>query len=231
MLACFATCNATEYDISCLKSIKESLEDPSGTLSKWEFTGMSKFGFCEFPRVRCWGNKNKVHSIDLAGMRLRGPLPIGIINCTNMSYLDLSSNYLSGPIPSNIGDGLGYIIALDLSNNNLSGPIPPSIVKWKYINSLRLDNNRLTGQIPPDMTALERIKVFNVTNNRLSGPVPIFRSSYNFSAESYANNSRLCGGPLKACNDEDNDDIFISGFAVGFSLFTILSMFYMFYFP
>ncbi|KAI3763858.1 hypothetical protein L2E82_13856 [Cichorium intybus] len=66
-------------------------------------------------------------------------------------WQNLSSSDLSGLIPSDFGDGLGFIVDLNLSNNNLSGPISPSIVNWRYINFLRLDNNNLTGQLPPDL--------------------------------------------------------------------------------
>nr|KAJ0188780.1 hypothetical protein LSAT_V11C900473490 [Lactuca sativa] len=252
MLACFATIKATEADISCLRSIKESLEDPSHIFSSWDFNYMYEGFICTFAGVECWHDDNIVISIHLAGKKLRGSFPVGIKNCTNMATLDLSSNYISGPIPSDLGDGLDFIVDLNLSNNSLSGPIPRSIVNWRYINVLRLDNNNLTGQIPSDLTALDRIKVFNVTNNRLSGPVPIF-SNGDFSAESYGNNLELCGGPLKACKDdnkhddegfflsgyannsglcggplkscknEDDDDLFLSGFEVGFPLFTILN--------
>ncbi|KAL7585885.1 hypothetical protein Lser_V15G43233 [Lactuca serriola] len=88
-----------------------------------------------------------------------------------------------------------------------------------------LDNNHLTGQIPPEFSKLERIKEFSVANNRLSGAVPVF-SNTSFPAESYANNSGLCGGPMNACSKDD--DLFFPGFAVGFPISTILSMLFMF---
>ncbi|KAL4557522.1 hypothetical protein LXL04_035703 [Taraxacum kok-saghyz] len=223
MQAYFTTINASlESDIICLKSIKESLEDPLNIFSSWVFKNDTHEGFfCEFHGVGCW-HYNSIATIQLAGTRLRGPFPVGIKNCNGMTYLDLSRNYLSGPIPADVGDGLRFMVNLDLSNNNLSGPIPQSIVNWKYINFLRLDHNHLTGQIPPDFGGLGRIKVFNVANNRLSGFVPVIPGS-NLSAESYANNLGLCGGPLKACKEDSHGDLFLSGFEVGFPLFTILN--------
>ncbi|GJS89457.1 probably inactive leucine-rich repeat receptor-like protein kinase [Tanacetum coccineum] len=217
---------ADESDISCLRSIKEHLEDPLQMLSTWKFDYISEGSVCGFTGVKCWnGQQNRVLSIQLANMRLKGPFPMGIRNCTSMQELDLSGNYLSGSIPSNLADDLPYIVSLDFSNNNLSGSIPSSFANWRFINVLRLDNNYLTGQIPQELLKLPRLRKFSVANNRLSGPLPIL-SDATFPAESYANNLGLCGDPLDPCIDEDLVGLFLSGFEVGCSLFTILTMFF-----
>ncbi|KAI3750759.1 hypothetical protein L2E82_21554 [Cichorium intybus] len=229
ILACFATSIAVESDISCLRSIKESLEDPLQIFSTWNFNKSTQGFICGFTGVECWNPEdNRVLKIELPGMRLKGTFPIGIINCNSLQVLDLSGNHLSGPIPSDLSNDLAYMVDLNLSDNNFSGPIPPSIANFTFLNVLRLDKNSLTGQIPPEFATLRRMTIFSVANNRLSGPVPIF-SNTNFSAESYAYNLGLCGGPLKACNDEGHDTYFFySGFAVGFSLSTLISMLFVF---
>ncbi|KVI07322.1 Leucine-rich repeat-containing protein [Cynara cardunculus var. scolymus] len=232
ILGSFATSNAVESDISCLRSIKESLEDPLQRLFNWNFDNSTQGFICSFTGVGCWhDDENKVLNIRLSDMGLRGSFPMGLKNCTSMTGLDLSGNDISGPIPSNLTDVLPFITSLDLSNNNLSGPIPPSISNCSFINLLKLDSNHLTGQIPPEMAYLNRIKVFSVANNDLSGPVPLFRSISIVSAQSYANNLGLCGGPLDTCEHEDGDDLFLIGFVVGFPIFTILSMLFMFCSP
>lgn len=190
---------ATSTDIYCLKTIKESLEDPYNYLnSSWDFNNNTEGFICKFTGVECWHpDENKVLNIRLSDMGLKGKFPRGIENCSSMTGLDLSSNKLSGPIPSDISQKLPYITSLDLSSNSFSGVIPLSLANCTYLNVLKLDNNQLTGSIPLQLGQLNRMKTFSVSNNRLSGPVPTFSSS--IQADSYANNLGLCGGPLASC--------------------------------
>ncbi|XP_071713387.1 inactive LRR receptor-like serine/threonine-protein kinase BIR2 [Rutidosis leptorrhynchoides] len=160
-------------------------------------------------------------------MGLRGPFPVGLKKCTSLTGLDLSRNELTGQIPSNIGDILPFITSLDLSFNNFSGPIPPSLANCRNINVFKLDHNQLTGQIPQELSRLYRIKDFNVANNSLWGPVPVF-SDINMFADNYLGNSGLCGGPLKRWKNEAREDVFFTGFKIGFALSAILTMSIMF---
>ncbi|GFS45891.1 hypothetical protein Acr_00g0098850 [Actinidia rufa] len=220
LLACI---NGLESDISCLKSIKESLEDPFNSLSSWNFSDTTEGWICRFTGVDCWHlDENKVLNIRLSDMGLRGQFPRGIANCSAIVGLDLSSNQLFGPIPSDINDILNYVTSLDLSSNNFSGEIPPAIANCSYLNVLKLDNNQLTGQIPRSLGQITRLKTFSVANNRLSGPVPDFMNDNGVSAESLANNEGLCGSPLPSCNNDNYRTFFISGFAIGWSVFTPL---------
>ncbi|KAJ0922734.1 putative transferase [Helianthus annuus] len=210
ILACLTISNGLHSDIYCLRSIKESLADPGHVLSTWDFRNNTEGFICRFVGVQCSNNQeNLVLAVSLRDAGLIGPFPIGIQNCTAMQDLDLSGNYLSGSIPSNLAYDLPYLVSLNLSNNNLSGPIPPSIAYFVFINVLRLDNNQLTGRIPLELSQLDHIVEFSVANNRLLGPVPAFLNS-NFSVESYANNLGLCGYPMSCCkNEDDEEDLFL----------------------
>lgn len=190
---------ATSTDIYCLRTIKESLEDPYNYLnSSWDFNNKTEGFICKFTGIECWHpDENRVLNIRLSDMGLKGKFPRGIENCSSMTGLDLSSNKLSGPIPSDISLKLPYITSLDLSSNSFSGEIPLSLANCTYLNVLKLDNNQLTGSIPLQIGQLNRMKTFSVSNNRLSGPVPTFGIA--IQADSYANNLGLCGGPLAAC--------------------------------
>ncbi|GMP77386.1 hypothetical protein CsSME_00033676 [Camellia sinensis var. sinensis] len=223
-----------ESDIYCLKSIKDSLEDPYNYLgSSWNFRNSSEVYICDFTGISCWNDKeNRAISIQLRDGGLQGQFPRGISNCTSLQTIDLSGNKLVGTIPYDIWRFLPYVVSLDLSANSFSGEIPPSIASLRYLNILILDDNRLTGQIPHELGLLLRIKSFSVANNLLSGPVPDFGST-SVTAESYANNKGLCGGPLKRCKAPDAYDhaFYLNGFAVGCSVSTVivfaLTMFYL----
>ncbi|KAH8484410.1 hypothetical protein H0E87_028752 [Populus deltoides] len=212
----FTVTSATDTDVYCLKSIKDSMIDSYGYLnSTWDFSNNTEGFICGFLGVECWHpDENRVLNLRLTDLGLMGQFPLGLENCTSLTGLDLSLNKLQGPIPSDICKRLQHVTSLDLSSNSFSGEIPSSIGDCNYLNALRLDNNKLTGNIPPQIVQLDRIKVFSVANNRLSGPVPNFTSSTNNFSFSYANNKGLCGKPLKSCSSHQMkfDYSFKSGF-------------------
>ncbi|KAK9282556.1 hypothetical protein L1049_005477 [Liquidambar formosana] len=191
----------TETDIYCLKTIKNSLEDPYNYLnSSWNFNNNTEGYICKFTGIECWHpDENKVLNIKLSDMGLKGQFPRAIKNCSSLTGLDLSSNKLYGTIPNDISELLQFVTTLDLSSNNLSGEIPGSLANCTYLNILKLDNNRLTGHIPLQLGQLGRIKTFSVSNNLLTGQVPTFANKSSITADSYANNQGLCGVPLEAC--------------------------------
>ncbi|KAK7841831.1 putativeinactive leucine-rich repeat receptor-like protein kinase [Quercus suber] len=158
-------------EISCLRSIKESLEDPYNKFKhSWNFGNTTRGFICNFVGVTCWNpDENRIIGIELGNMRLKGQFP-RTKNCWLLTHLNLSGNELTGTIPSEISDWLPFVTVLDLSSNNFSGEIPKRIWNCTYLNVLRLDNNQLTGLIPPELFLLYRIKNFSVANNRLSGP-------------------------------------------------------------
>ncbi|KAI9075672.1 hypothetical protein K1719_042369 [Acacia pycnantha] len=216
------SCNmvyGTPTDIFCLKSIKNSLEDPYGYLySSWDFNNNTDGFICGFTGVECWHpDENKVLNLKLSNMGLKGQFPRAIQNCSSLTGLDLSINKLSGTIPADIGNILGYVTDLDLSSNDFSGTIPVGLANCSYVNSLKLDQNHLTGQIPGQFSTLSRLKIFNVTNNLLTGQIP---NLPNISVDSYANNPGLCGSPLPACqapssSSKSNSAVIAGAGAVG----------------
>lgn len=212
--------NGLESDVNCLRSIRQSLQDPLNSLtSTWKFDNGTEGFICRFTGIDCWhADENKVLNIRLSDMGLKGEFPRGIANCTSLTGLDLSSNSISGPIPSDISNIIKFVTSLDLSSNSLSGPIPVGLANCSFLNDVKLDNNQLTGQIPPEIGLLDRLKTFNVANNQLTGPVPNFRNTTSsITAASYAQNPGLCGGPLPRCRapPKKNRTGVIVGAAVG----------------
>ncbi|KAG7033146.1 Inactive LRR receptor-like serine/threonine-protein kinase BIR2, partial [Cucurbita argyrosperma subsp. argyrosperma] len=185
-----------EDDIRCLRGVKDSLVDPLGKLSSWDFKNTSVGNLCnKFVGLSCWNDReNRILSLELRDMALSGSISEDLQYCVSLQRLDLSGNSFSGAIPPHICKWLPYLVNLDLSNNQFSGPIPADLAGCSYLNSLMLSNNALSGTIPVELTSLSRLNKFSVANNHLTGSIP---ESFNkFGSEDFDGNSELCGGPV-----------------------------------
>ncbi|XP_049398961.1 inactive LRR receptor-like serine/threonine-protein kinase BIR2 [Solanum stenotomum] len=149
LLSRICVSSAAESDFYCLKSIKDSLQDPCNSLGSWDFSNVTKGFICQFRGIECWHDyENKVMNIRLSDSGLVGEFPQGIRNCTSLTGLDLSDNNFYGTIPSDISVIVEHVTTLDLSSNKFSGNIPPDIANCEYLNFLMLNNNNLGGEIP-----------------------------------------------------------------------------------
>ncbi|XP_008235868.1 PREDICTED: probably inactive leucine-rich repeat receptor-like protein kinase At5g48380 [Prunus mume] len=215
-----------ESDINCLKSIKASLQDTLGYLnSSWDFNNNTEGFICNFLGIECWHpHESKVLNIKLSDLGLKGLFPQGVANCTSLTGLDLSSNQLNGPLPTNIDHIITFITSLDLSSNSFTGQIPMKLSNCSYLNVLKLENNKFSGNIPLELGQLGRIKTFSVANNQLSGQVPIFNKDASITVDSYANNPGLCGKPLEVCRSaaKKSNSVVIVGAGVGGATFAAL---------
>ncbi|XP_073006581.1 receptor-like protein 45 [Typha latifolia] len=121
-----------------------------------------------------------------------------------MSSLDLSSNYLSGTIPQEIG-GLATLKNLNLSGNRLIGNIPETMGGLRSLESLDLSNNELYGEIPPTLSVLTFLSYLNLSYNNLSGRIPSGQQLQTLDDPSiYKGNNNLCGPPIsKNCSGGD----------------------------
>jgi hypothetical protein len=112
-----------------------------------------------------------------------------------MTGIDMSSNQLTGCIPSEMGD-LSLLRFLNLSNNFLTGPIPNSFRNLKNVESWDLSHNKLSGKIPYELVELTSLSTFSVAYNNLSGRIPFERQFSTFRMQCYDGNPNLCGDPL-----------------------------------
>ncbi|KAF8411545.1 hypothetical protein HHK36_004099 [Tetracentron sinense] len=117
-------------------------------------------------------------NLNLSGNHFIGTIPLQGSHTTEllvlpsypqMESLDLSSNSLTGTLPSEIGN-MGRLKLLNLAKNNLSGQIPTEMSKLRELEYLDLSSNNFIGKIPDRLSL--NLKVFNVSYNDLSGPIP-----------------------------------------------------------
>ena len=109
----------------------------------------------------------------MAHNALTGTIP-NDMNLPFLWSLDVHTNNLSGTIPKGIGLS-SELIYLDLSGNNLTGRIYPSSMKnLIFMEFMYIHNNELTGEaldwsIIGDM---EQLRSLEIGSNRLHGTIP-----------------------------------------------------------
>ena len=116
-------------------------------------------------------NLSELVFLSLRHNRLSGVIPSQFASLINLSSLDLSSNQLSGTIPREI-DAIVSLTQLYLYSNQLVGSIPTEIGNLANLSVVWLQLNQLTGSIPPEIGALTNMTRINLGNNQLSGPIP-----------------------------------------------------------
>ncbi|CAN1813672.1 Receptor-like protein EIX2 [Linum perenne] len=148
---------------------------------------------------------------------LEGPMPL---ISSNLTFLDLSNNLLSGKLLKFLCFNPNQMKNLDLSRNNLSGEIPKQITSLKALKYLNLSHNSFSGAIPEDLTEMQSLECMDLSDNQLSGAIPSslgsltflnhLNLSYNnlggripsstqlqsFDSSSFTGNRELCGPPL-----------------------------------
>ncbi|VVB15808.1 unnamed protein product [Arabis nemorensis] len=122
--------------------------------------------------VTCNSDHSNVVSLHLAATGLRGHIELSTIaRLTNLRFLILSSNNISGPFPSSL-QALKNLTELKLDFNEFSGPLPSDFSSWEHLRVLDLSNNRFDGSIPSSIGKLTRLHSLNLANNKFSGEVP-----------------------------------------------------------
>ncbi|CAL5210862.1 unnamed protein product [Lathyrus oleraceus] len=118
------------------------------------------------------------------------------------TYIDMSNNYLEGPIPNELMQ-FKALNALNLSHNAFLGHIPSSVWNLKNLESMDLSNNSLNGEIPRELSSLSFLDYMNLSFNHLAGEIPLGTQIQSFDVDSFKGNEGLCGPPLTNKCDDD----------------------------
>ncbi|KAD2806065.1 hypothetical protein E3N88_39442 [Mikania micrantha] len=149
---------------------------------------------CSWDGISC-DKHDRVVRLSIPKRRLRGTLPSSLQNLTNLSFLNLSNNFLSGLLPDGFFSSFNNLHTIDLSDNyvhgNLSnilpatikeinfssnsffGTIPPSIcINSPALVILDLSLNYFTGNIPQGFGTCSNLQVLSLGFNNLTGKIP-----------------------------------------------------------
>ena len=117
------------------------------------------------------GNLTNLTYLWLQGNDLTGSIPPDLGSLTKLTELSLSGNYLTGPIPPELGN-LTLLTSLSLSYNDLTGSIPPELGNLTNLTRLYLHANDLTGSIPLELGNLTKLTHLGLHDNALTGSIP-----------------------------------------------------------
>ncbi|XP_050284105.1 receptor-like protein 15 isoform X3 [Quercus robur] len=120
-------------------------------------------------------------SIDISDNYLHGPIPtnLGLI-FPNLESLKMSRNKFEGNIPSSFGN-LVFLQGLDLSDNHFSGTIPMHSIMGCYnLELLILSNNSFSGQIFPTNSNWTKLGNLHLDNNHFSGTLPTWMGNMTY---------------------------------------------------
>ncbi|WZZ54617.1 LOW QUALITY PROTEIN: hypothetical protein YC2023_054724 [Brassica napus] len=100
-----------------------------------------------------------------------GHLPSSLANLsTNLQFLDLQENVISGSIPHGIGNLISLQV-LSLGGNMLTGLLTTSIGKLLRLQALDLGYNSISGEIPSSIGNLTRLEKLYLANNTIEGTI------------------------------------------------------------
>nr|CAD1843947.1 unnamed protein product [Ananas comosus var. bracteatus] len=102
---------------------------------------------------------------------LTGSIPSSLGNLTRLHLLYAYQNNISGSIPREIGM-LKNLAELTLSDNEVTGPLPSSIGNLSALTTLILYNNQISDPIPSEIGNNGNLTYVDLSNNRLTGSIP-----------------------------------------------------------
>ena len=137
-------------------------------------------------------NSQYLYTLNFSSCGFEGTISQFILPLTNLIYLDLNSNKLTGEIPPEIGN-LRNLNFLNLNSNKLTGKIPSEIWDLPNLNILNLNSNKLTGEIPPAIGNLDLLYGLYLANNQLTGEIPPAIGNLKLLNELYLNGNKLIG--------------------------------------
>ncbi|XP_004509927.3 uncharacterized protein [Cicer arietinum] len=172
---CFVACLASntknittdEFSLLAFKSLITL--DPFNILSNNWSTSSS---LCNWVGVTCDEKHNRVHTLNLKNMGLRGTISPNLGNLSFLVILDLSGNSLQGQIPKEIFL-LRRLKVLDISYNEFVGEIPTELGDLTELQNLYLGINNFSGLIPQSIHKLSKLEQFDCAINLFQGSIPL----------------------------------------------------------
>ena len=169
------------YECEALAKFYEQTSGGGWRLNTGEIGWFTTQRACEWVGISCDGNSNldylqpierQITGITLPSRRLFGQLPPIWSSLSELAYVDLSSNSLSGSLTNSQLLTQSSLITVALNNNQLTGSIPEVFSGEHVLVSLNLSSNQLSGPLPVSLGKAVSLRQLQVNSNSLSGPLP-----------------------------------------------------------
>ncbi|XP_057990295.1 probable LRR receptor-like serine/threonine-protein kinase At3g47570 [Hevea brasiliensis] len=112
-----------------------------------------------------------LHFFSIADNQFNGTIPTSISNASNLEFLDLCANNLTGRVSSL--DKFHNFANPSIEYNNFGGELPEHIANFsKELHFFVIQHNQISGNIPVGIQFLVNLEVFIAERNKLSGTIP-----------------------------------------------------------
>ena len=110
---------------------------------------------------------------------LTGTVPSALQKLTGMKTFVIAFNQLAGKLPSWMPQAWSNLEFLYLSNNALSGTIPSEFFQFQKLSVLALDDNILTGKTDVIWNSMQSLEYVYLEDNDFTGTLPSLFTEYN----------------------------------------------------
>ena len=164
-----ADCRTVVAWRNAVVSNSSSIIRPDLHIGSWGTGAQTAFNTWEKLGVYVVDGQRVVTSLEIPDANLEGPLPGSL---PYIRRLTLDNNLLTGGLPTWIY-GASDLTWLDLRNNRLSGTVTGSAFNTPKLRHLLLQHNLFSGQVPDfNFGNLPELVDLRLTNNGFSGPFP-----------------------------------------------------------
>ncbi|XP_049392508.1 probable LRR receptor-like serine/threonine-protein kinase At3g47570 [Solanum stenotomum] len=139
------------------------------------------------------GNLSQLIELHLFNNQLAGSIPATLFNISSLIRASLASNSLSGPLLLDEGNNVSNLKYLSISKNQISGCIPSNICQLTELKILSISYNNMIGNIPRNIGCLSKIEEFYIGNNPITGTIPTSLGNISTLRNLYCGNSRIVG--------------------------------------
>ncbi|KAH0643918.1 hypothetical protein KY289_034892 [Solanum tuberosum] len=139
------------------------------------------------------GNLSQLAFLFLTDNQLTGFIPTSLFNISSLLSVSLAFNSLSGPLLLDEGNIVSNLKFLSLSMNQISGCVPSNICQLTELKVLSISYNKITGDIPRNIGCLSKLERFYIGYNRIKGTIPASLGNISTLHNLYCGNNRIVG--------------------------------------
>ena len=119
-----------------------------------------------------WINSNRhLTVLELSNNYFSGTIPSDIGNLEGLDAFRIEGNLLSGTIPTEIGN-MSNLTVIDLAFNSIQGMLPDQIGNCSMLQTIDFSRNRFTGTVPTSVGSLLQLKCLDISFNDMQGTLP-----------------------------------------------------------